>query len=172
MFIPVSNPDWSIFSTLWSYAPYVFSLERWVRLGISAFAPLSLLLLLMPLRYTFHLREATPAHLLVVLIFAASFLGGDAERLVSPALFFLLIIFREQLSLLLLSRRFGILLAFAVLICSNHFLFHAHPLMTREWYYGSSMILSIIVAVAGYMTMKRHVGTNEEAHYGGDEQPA
>ena len=151
MLIPSSNPQWSILSTLADYAPDAISPERWGRMLINTCAPLSLLVMTI-IRKNWKDLGSYPAELsLMVALTAASFTGGDVERLLSPVLLLLLIVLRPYVETYLKNARFNLALAIAVPVCANHFIYARYgSFLPNTAYYALSLASSMLVAWTAY----------------------
>ncbi|MFM7773662.1 MAG: hypothetical protein ACKO9V_02305 [Candidatus Kapaibacterium sp.] len=155
--IDVPNTSWSLFSTLVSYLPESVSLERWGRMLLNAFAPLSLLVILLLRRESAVIRTYAVECALGVGILLASFLGGDVERLVSPVLFLLLLVLRPTLERCFNDSAFTYALTVGVIVCSLHFLFARYPLIPKVPYYAGAAVSCVLVLWTG-----RKAGHTEE----------
>lgn len=147
--VPIGNPDWSILSTLVSYAPEVASVERWGRLVVNTCAPLSLLFGAFAWRERTTRWFVTEESYLAAAIVACSFLGGDVERLAAPVTLLLLIIFRSSLERCLDYAPFRYLLAIGIVFCSLHFLYARYTILPKMVYYGGAVFFCGVVLWTG-----------------------
>ncbi len=153
--ITVSNPEWSLVSTLSAYAPELFSPERWGRLLINTCAPLSFLMMALVWRERRTSRFLSVEGLLGAGIVAACFLGGDVERLASPLLLLVLLSFHHHLDECLQDANFRYALLAGVVFCSLHFLFAAYPLIPKVPYYAGALLFSGCVLWTGVRALQR-----------------
>lgn len=126
-----------------AYGRKILEVQPWLRVLVSAFAPVSLFPLLTPGRTWRLLVGAKHMLLLYVLTVGTTLLAGDMERLMAPAFVAFYFVLGKLLDENPLgSRQVTILLA-AAFLGSLHHIYARYPLPTRE-----ATVISSVVATA------------------------
>lgn len=127
---------------------------------LNSFAPLSILFGVILFRHRHQLREHAAELLLVLGLAAASFTGGDTERLLSPAVLLLLIVLRPYVERYLSSSRFRAALVICVAACSYHFIYARYgPMIPKLLYYSTALACTIMI---GWMGLQMDVGSQRD----------
>ncbi|MDZ4745041.1 MAG: hypothetical protein SGJ05_03450 [bacterium] len=169
MGVPASNAEWSLAAMLVENAYKFTNAETWIRLGLFAAAPISLIPFYFFRQTSTVLRSNPHLMVLVVLVVASSFLGADTERLVAPAMVVFYLITARVLDIGK-SGSVNIFIVAAGLICTLNPLFvHWSPftyvgdsVTTTYAYYCSTALVILLVTIVVALSTRRALSALRE----------